>query len=124
MATDRDPCDPGDVLPLTPATFHILLALSTDPLHGYAIMNEVERLSEGLVTMGPGTLYGTIKRLVADGMVEESDDRPDPELDDERRRYYRLTGFGQRVLSAEVARLRRMIANAGSLGLRPGFGAA
>lgn len=113
-----------DLLPLTPATFHIMLALSAEALHGYAIMSEVERLSEGVVTMGPGTLYGTIKRLVADGMVEESDDRPDAEVDDERRRYYELTDLGQRVLAAEVARLRRMIANSGALDLRPGFGAA
>lgn len=116
--------EPSDLLPLTPAVFHVLLALSTDDLHGYAIMGEVERLSEGSVTMGPGTLYGTIKRLRVQGLVEESDARPEPEDDDERRRYYRLTGFGQRVLESEVARLRRMITNAGGLGLRPRPGAA
>lgn len=116
--------EPGELLPLAPASLHILLALTTGALHGYAIMNEVERLSDGVVRMGPGTLYGTIKRLVQEGLVEESDDRPDPAVDDERRRYYRLTDFGQRVLTAEVARLRRMIANAGPVGLRPGFGGA
>lgn len=114
----------SEMLPLTPAVFHILLALSTDALHGYAIMGEVERLSEGTVKMGPGTLYGTIKRLRAQGLVEESDERPDPDDDDERRRYYRLTGVGERVLEAEVGRLRRMITNARGLGLQPGFGGA
>lgn len=111
---------PRELLPLAPATFHILLALSTDELHGYAIMTEVQRLSEGTVLMGPGTLYGTVKRLLAQGLVEESDRRPDPDHDDERRRYYRLTGLGERVLGAEVERLRRMIANAGAGGLSPG----
>lgn len=124
MAKDVDAASPTEMLPLTPAVLHILLALSTDDLHGYAIMGEVERLSEGTVTMGPGTLYGTIKRLRARGLVEETDERPDPDDDDERRRYYRLTGLGERVLEAEVARLRRMITNAGGLGLQPGFGGA
>lgn len=113
---------PPDLLPLAPASFHVLLALSGPPLHGYAVMSAVEELSEGVVTMGPGTLYGTIKRLVDAGMVEETDDRPEDA--DQRRRYYRLTGLGQRVLDAEVARLRRMIANAGARGIRPRLGGA
>lgn len=114
--------DPATFLPLAPATFHILLALSREPLHGYAIMGEVERLSEGTVKMGPGTLYGTIKRLRSLGLVAETDARPDD--DDERRRYYRLTGAGAQALDAEVRRLQRMITNAGAMGLRPGFGDA
>lgn len=124
MSKSAEVTNPSQMLPLTPAVFHVLLALSTNALHGYAIMREVERLSEGTVTMGPGTLYGTIKRLRVQGLVEESDERPAPDDDDERRRYYRLTGLGERVLEAEVVRLRQMIANAGGLGLRPGLGEA
>ena len=71
-------------------------------------MSEVEALTDGAVTMGPGTLYGTVKRMLKAGLVEETDERPDPELDDERRRYYRLTGLGARVLDAEVARMERL----------------
>ena len=78
--------------PLTPAVFHVLLALADGERHGYAIMQEVAENTGGQIKMGPGTLYGTIKRLLAARMIEESDERPDPELDDERRRYYRLTG--------------------------------
>lgn len=114
--------DASGSLPLAPASFHILLALSGPPLHGYAIMSTVEELSDGAVTMGPGTLYGTIKRLLDDGMIEETEDRP-PE-DDQRRRYYRLTGLGEQVLDGEVARLRRMISNAGARGVRPRLGDA
>ena len=71
-------------------------------------MSEVEVLTEGSVTMGPGTLYGTVKRMLKAGLVEETDERPAPELDDERRRYYRLTGLGARALDAEVARMERL----------------
>jgi DNA-binding PadR family transcriptional regulator len=87
---------------------HILLALADGEKHGYAIMSEVEVVTEGSVTMGPGTLYGTVKRMLNAGLVEETDERPDPELDDERRRYYRLTGLGERVLDAEVARMEQL----------------
>src|SRR5712691_7353184 len=89
--------DPEDILPLTPAVFHILLALVDRELHGYGIMQEVSANTAGHVRMGPGTLYGTIKRMIAAGFIEESDERPDPELDDERRRYYRLTALGRQV---------------------------
>ncbi len=85
-----------------------MLALADEQKHGYAIMSEVEVLTEGSVTMGPGTLYGTVKRMLKAGLVEEADERPDPELDDERRRYYRLTGLGARVLDAEVARMEQL----------------
>jgi DNA-binding PadR family transcriptional regulator len=91
---------------------HILLALRDGERHGYAIMREVEQLSDGTVKMGPGTLYGSIKRMLADGLIEESDARPDPDLDDQRRRYYRLTGLGARVCDAEVARLRALVERA------------
>lgn len=100
---------PEDYLPLPSSSFHVLLVLAEDEKHGYAIMREVERISEGAVRMGPGTLYGTIKRLLEMGLVEESGERPAPELDDERRRYYRITGLGERVVTAEVRRLSSMI---------------
>ena len=94
----------GDFLPLTPAIHHILLALADEERHGYGIMLEVSRLTGG-TRMGPGTLYGTLKRLLAARLIEESDERRDPELDDERRRYYRITRLGARVLQAETARV-------------------
>ena len=96
---------PERFLPLPSATLHILVALKDGEKHGYAIMRDVEELSDGAVRMGPGTLYGSIKRMVADGLVEETAERPDPELDDQRRRYYRLTGLGERVGALEVQRL-------------------
>jgi DNA-binding PadR family transcriptional regulator len=101
-------------LPLPSATLHILIALKDGEKHGYAIMREVEDMSDGRIRIGPGTLYGSIKRLLADGLIEETDDRPDPALDDERRRYYRLTGLGERVGAAEVQRLHALIKRAGS----------
>jgi DNA-binding PadR family transcriptional regulator len=96
---------PTDFLPLTPAIHHILLALADEEHHGYGIMLEVSRLTGGATKMGPGTLYGTLKRLLTAGLIEEAEERPDPELDDERRRYYRMTRFGARVLRAETARV-------------------
>ena len=105
--------DPNDILPLTPAVFHILLALADGERHGYAIMQEVKQSTGGKIKMGPGTLYGTIKRLLETKLIEETDERPDPDLDDERRRYYQLTGFGQRVLKAEAERLAAMVKLAG-----------
>ena len=88
--------EPNAPLPLTPAAFHILLVLADGEKHGYAIMREVAEHTHGRMRLGPGSLYGTIKRMLADGWIEESDERPDPELDDERRRYYRITGAGLR----------------------------
>jgi len=101
--------DPESFLPLTPAAFHILLTLADGEKHGYGIMREVTAQTEGKMRLGPGTLYGTIKRMLADGWIEESDERPDPELDDERRRYYRLTDFGQKVARAEAERLSSLV---------------
>lgn len=111
-------------LPLPAATLHILVALAGGERHGYAIMGEVERLTDGSVRMGPGTLYGSIKRMLADGLIEETDERPDPELDDQRRRYYRLTGLGQQVCDAELARLRTLLERAAATRVRPALGAS
>jgi DNA-binding PadR family transcriptional regulator len=100
---------PRDLLPLTPAVLNILLALADRERHGYGIMREVEGRSGGEVRLGPGTLYGSIKRMLADGLIEESDERPDPEMDDQRRRYYRITDFGRRVAGAEAERLASLV---------------
>jgi len=107
MASTRT--DPEELLPLTPAVFHVLLALADGERHGYAIMLEVAESTTGRIKMGPGTLYGTIKRLLEARLIEESDERPDPELDDERRRYYRLTALGERVVKAEALRYAEMV---------------
>ncbi len=104
--------DPQEPLPLPPAQLHILLALADGEKHGYAVMGEVERMTNGETRMGPGTLYGAIKRMLNAGLIEETDERPDPELDDERRRYYRPTGFGARVLTAEAERLDQLVRTA------------
>lgn len=106
--------------PLQPAAFHILLALARGERHGYALMGDVEALSEGAIRLGPGTLYGSIKRLLADGLIAETDNRPDPALDDQRRRYYELTAAGRKVLSAEATRLARLAAIAAERNLVPG----
>ncbi len=105
---------PETWLPLTPAMFHILLALADKDRHGYEIMREVGERTEQKMRLGPGTLYGSIKRMLSDGLIEELDERPDPELDDERRRYYRLTDFGRRVAIAEAQRLERLVKSARS----------
>ena len=112
--------DPEALLPLTPAVFHILLALTDGERHGYGIMQEIAMGTNGSMRMGPGTLYGSIKRMLADGLIEISDERPDPEMDDERRRYYRLSGFGQRVLRAEAQRLERIVRIAHAKSILPG----
>ena len=100
---------PEAMLPLTPAVFHILLALADGEKHGYGIMKEVAQRTEGQMRMGPGTLYGSIGRMLASGLIEETGERPDPETDDERRRYYRLTNFGLRVAQAESHRLDQLL---------------
>src|SRR5213080_4164267 len=96
-------------LPLTPAVFHILITLADGEAHGYAMMQEVTRRSGGTVRLGPGTLYGAISRLLDDGIIEESEERPDPDMDDTRRRYYRLTKLGGQVLAAETERLSDLV---------------
>lgn len=96
--------------PLTPAVLHILLALSTRERHGYGIMKQVQSDSQGKVKMGPGTLYGSIGRMIEAGLIHESDRKIDPEMDDERRVYYRITGLGQRMLAAELERYCEVVA--------------
>ena len=95
--------------PLTPAVFHILLALSSGERHGYGIMKQVEADSQRKVSMGPGTLYGSLKRMLDAGLVRESDKRVDPEMDDERRIYYQITGIGEQALAAELERYPRIV---------------
>jgi DNA-binding PadR family transcriptional regulator len=92
--------------------FHILLALADKERHGYEIMQEVGERTEGGMRLGPGTLYGSIKRMLNNGLMVESNERPDPEMDDERRRYYRLTDFGYRVAAAEAQRLAKLVKTA------------
>jgi DNA-binding PadR family transcriptional regulator len=99
------PQSPQDLLPLTPPVFHILLALADEERHGYGIMQDVARQTGDALQLGPGTLYGCLKRMLAAGLVTESEERPDPALDDERRRYYRMTALGNRVVRAEAQRL-------------------
>jgi DNA-binding PadR family transcriptional regulator len=90
----------------------VLLAIGPEERHGYAIMREIERITEGVTRLGPGGVYTTIKRLLDDGLIEESDERPDPDMDDQRRRYYRLTGTGRAVAATEVRRLESLVAAA------------
>ncbi|MEW6635847.1 MAG: helix-turn-helix transcriptional regulator [Actinomycetota bacterium] len=111
--------DPGDFLPLTPVVLNILLALADGERHGYGIMLEVRERTGGRIRMGPGTLYGAIKRLKEGGLIEESGERSDPESGEERRRYYRLTGFGGEVLAAEVERLEGLVRVARRKGVYP-----
>jgi len=123
MSSTNSPQEPSinsaDLLPLTPVALNVLLALADEDRHGYGIMLEVRERTDGEVRLRPGTLYGAIKRLEDGGLIEESDQRPDPVLDDERRRYYRLTSFGSQVLAAEVARLDSLVRAARQKGAFP-----
>lgn len=95
----------NELIPLTAPVFHILLALADEERHGYGIMQDVASQTGNTLQLGPGTLYGCLKRMLVAGLVEESDERPDPMLDDERRRYYRMTPLGKRVVRAEAERM-------------------
>jgi DNA-binding PadR family transcriptional regulator len=97
---------------LTRAALYILVAIGPEERHGYAIMTAVEQMTGGTVRLAPGTLYVTIKRLLTAGLIEETEERPDPSLDDQRRRYYRLTTRGRAVVAQEVAQLESLISNA------------
>jgi DNA-binding PadR family transcriptional regulator len=102
----------SDRAPLPQSAIHVLIAIGPREMHGYAIMSEIDRITDGAVRVGPGTLYTSIKRLLASGLLEETSERPDPALDDQRRRYYRLTAAGRQVAAAEVERLRALVAAA------------
>ncbi len=101
-----------ELAPLTPAVFHVLLSLADGERHGYGIMQEALRQSDGRFRMGPGTLYGTLQRLLEQELVEESDERPDAGLDDARRRYYKLTRRGRQSLKAELDRMAVLLRKA------------
>jgi len=108
-----------ELLPLTPSVFHILVALSEGERHGYAIMRQVAEDTDGSLQLGPGTLYGCLKRMLSAKLIEESDERPDPTLDDERRRYYRITDFGALTVRAEAQRLATAVTAARDRRLLP-----
>ena len=117
MPARNSDIDPESLLPLPQAAFHILVALAQGDRHGYAIMQDVAAGTGGNLKLNPGTLYTTIRRLLEQGLVIELDERPDPEEDDERRRYYRLSDLGREVARAEAARLRQTLAFARQAGL-------
>jgi DNA-binding PadR family transcriptional regulator len=98
-----------DLMPLSPAMFHILLSLGEGERHGYAVKREIAQRTGGKLRLGPGALYGSINKMLELGLIVESDDRPDPHLDDERRRYCRITPFGRKVAQAEAARMRDLV---------------
>ena len=115
----RAPEGPEGYLPLTPAVLDIMVALGDEELHGYAIMQEVRRRTDGQRRLAPGTLYRSLKQMEQRGWVAQSEERPEPSLDDERRRYYRLTEFGRRVALAEVERLEGLVGAARLKGFIP-----
>lgn len=107
----------NSIQPLTPPAFYVLLALHQRERHGYEIMKSVEQESGGKIAMGPGTLYGVVKRLLGEGLIEESGERPDPDRDDERRRYYRLTPAGRQRLGTELQRFEQAVRRAREMGV-------
>ncbi len=117
--SDPSPRKLDAFLPLQPATFHILVALAGDDRHGYAIIQDVAARTNGAIRLSPGTLYRSIQRMLEDGLIVESNERPAPEHDDERRRYYRLTPLGSAVAKAEAARLADLVRMARARGLAP-----
>jgi DNA-binding PadR family transcriptional regulator len=111
---------PESLLPLPPVTFHILVALADEERHGYAILQDVATRTNGTLTPGAGTLYRSIQRMLDQGLIVETSTRPAPEMDDERRRYYRITSFGRAVAKAEARRLAQMLKLARASGFAPG----
>jgi DNA-binding PadR family transcriptional regulator len=109
MSPRRATAEPEASLALPPSEFQILLALADGERHGYAIMQEIERRTAGAVVLGPGTLYGSIKRMLGAGLIDESGRRPAADRDDERRRYYRITPLGRRVAAAEARRMEQLV---------------
>jgi DNA-binding PadR family transcriptional regulator len=118
MADDTSNAE--SLLPLPPAAFHILLALADGDRHGYGIIQEVEARTGGELRLSAGTLYRSIQRMLEQGLLVEARERPAPELDDERRRYYRITSFGAAVARAEAQRLTKLVRMARAVGLAPG----
>lgn len=116
---DRLP-DPEQLLPLPSASFHILLSLAEEDRHGYAIIQDVAARTEGALKLSAGTLYRSIQRMLEQGLIVESRERPDPELDDERRRYYRIAPFGHAAARAETNRLAQLLKLARARGIQPG----
>ncbi len=110
---------PVELLPLTPPVFHLLVALSDGERHGYALMRQVAEDTDGTLRLGPGTLYGCLQRMLDAGLIAESDQRADPQLDDERRRYYRISDLGTRVVIAEAKRLEAAVSAARARRLLP-----
>jgi DNA-binding PadR family transcriptional regulator len=104
----KDQSAANDLTPLSPAVFHILLSLGDGERHGYALRREIALRTGGKLKLGPGVLYGSIHKMLEWELIEESDERPDPHLDDERRRYYRITPYGRKVAQAEAARMREL----------------
>ena len=113
------PLDPTPFLPLPLATFHILLATAFEGRHGYAIIQDVEARTGGALRLSAGTLYRSVQRMLEDGLIEEMRERPAPENDDERRRYYRITQLGSAVARAEASRLTELVSFARAAGLAP-----
>ena len=112
--------DPSTLLPLPTATFHILMALADDDRHGYAIIQDVAARTNGELKLSAGTLYRSIQRMLEQGLILETNDRPDPEMDDERRRYYRITPYGVTVARAETRRLTQLLKLAQQSRFAPG----
>ncbi len=114
-----EPESPEQFLPLHKDTFQILVALAAHDRHGYSILQDIATRTGGRQTISPSTLYSAIRRMLDAGFIEELDERPDPESDDQRRRYYRITDFGRRVAIAEARRLERLLSDARASGLVP-----
>jgi DNA-binding PadR family transcriptional regulator len=108
-----------ELLPLQPATFHILMALADEDRHGYAIIQDIAVRTDGAIKLSAGTLYRSLQRMLEDGLIEETEDRPAPDEDDERRRYYRITKFGRTVARAEARRLQDLVRLARASGFVP-----
>ncbi len=119
MTSHGGSADPGTLLPLKPAVFQILVSLADEERHGYAIIKEVERRTDGEVVILAGALYRFLGRMLEDDLIRESEERPAPEADDTRRRYYHITDFGRAVAVAEVDRLERLLRDAKAVRLHP-----
>jgi DNA-binding PadR family transcriptional regulator len=120
MVGMKDLPSPATLLPLPPATFHILMALAEDDRHGYAIIQDVAARTGGELKLSAGTLYRSIQRMLEQGLIVETDERPAPDQDDERRRYYRITPYGEVVARAEARRLTQLVKLARQSGFAPG----